>query len=158
MTNSYPDKDEDLGVSDAVLALRHPDHWELGRTLTLRHQVAYLDTKSIWSNLWQKMPLIDWTLALRHQVPHLGTKRFWSNLWQKMPQQEHDKWETELIEHWHSDTSSRTWDTKSIWSNLWQKMPKQEHDKWETELIEHWHSYTMSRTWRKKFLVKLVAN
>ncbi len=44
-TTSYPDKDEDLGVSDAVLALRHPDHGELGRTLTLRHQVAYLRHK-----------------------------------------------------------------------------------------------------------------
>jgi hypothetical protein len=45
MTTSYPDKDEDLGVSDAVLALRHPDHGELGRTLTLRHQVAHLGHK-----------------------------------------------------------------------------------------------------------------
>jgi hypothetical protein len=45
MTTSYPDKDEDLGVSDAVLALRHPDHGELGRTLTLRHQVPHLGHK-----------------------------------------------------------------------------------------------------------------
>ncbi len=42
---TYPDKDEDLGVSDAVLALRHPDHRELGRTLTLRHQVPHLEHK-----------------------------------------------------------------------------------------------------------------
>jgi hypothetical protein len=54
--STYPDKDEDLGVSDAVLALRHPDHWELGRTLALRHQVPHLGTKSFWSHLWQKMP------------------------------------------------------------------------------------------------------
>jgi hypothetical protein len=54
MTTSYPDKDEDLGVSDAVLALRHPDHRELGRTLTLRHQVAYLEHKKFLVKLVAK--------------------------------------------------------------------------------------------------------
>ena len=39
---TYPDKDEDLGVPDTVLALGHPDHWELGRTLTLGHQIPHL--------------------------------------------------------------------------------------------------------------------
>ncbi len=51
---TYPDKDEDFGVSDAVLALRHPDHGELGRTLTLRHQVAHLSHKKFLVTLVAK--------------------------------------------------------------------------------------------------------
>ena len=43
---TYPDEDEDLGVPDPVLALRHPQHRELRGTLTLRHQITNLENKN----------------------------------------------------------------------------------------------------------------
>ncbi len=55
------------------------------------------DTKSMWSNVWQKMPLIDWTLALRHQVSHLGHKKYVVKLVAKDALARTCKWETELI-------------------------------------------------------------
>jgi hypothetical protein len=83
---TYPDKDEDLGVSDAVLALRHPDHGELGRTLTLRHQVAYLEYKKYLVKLVAKdaFNLLNTGTPTPGPAP-VGTKSIWSKLWQKMP-------------------------------------------------------------------------
>ena len=40
---SYPDEDEDPGVSYPVLALGHAQHRELRRALTLRHQITNLN-------------------------------------------------------------------------------------------------------------------
>ena len=40
---SYPDEDEDPGVSYTVLALGHAQHRELRRALTLRHQITNLN-------------------------------------------------------------------------------------------------------------------
>ena len=44
---THPDEDEDLGVPDPVLALRHPDHGELGGALALRHKVSNLQQNMI---------------------------------------------------------------------------------------------------------------
>ena len=43
----YPDEDEHLGVTDAVLALGDADHRELRRTGAELHQVAHLFTRNI---------------------------------------------------------------------------------------------------------------
>lgn len=40
--NTYPDKDEDLGITDSVFALRHADHRELGWASAALHQIANL--------------------------------------------------------------------------------------------------------------------
>ena len=53
---SYPDEDEDPGVSYPVLALGHAQHRELRRALTLRHQITNLNKKKSQLKLGDMTP------------------------------------------------------------------------------------------------------
>ncbi len=155
MTTSYPDEDEDLGVSDAVLALRHSDHRELGRTLTLRHQVAYLGHKKYLVKLVAKDALaktykweLSWTLALRHQVAYLGHKKYLVKLVAKDALARTYKWETELITG--TPTPGLATGHKKYLVKLVAKDALARIIRGKKNWVEHWHSDTRSRTWAQK--------
>ena len=40
---SYPDENENLSVSDPIFSFSDSDHWELGWTLAITHQLTDLE-------------------------------------------------------------------------------------------------------------------